>query len=196
MWCFPYGYKYLGFYGSSRADLPISEGVWQIWTIILDAGVQWNTSNEKSLLRNRAIAGFTTVLGVLFNATLTGFVVDGVKQKLDSFRSGKTQVHEWGHIVLVGWTDRTAAFIRETCLANESDGGGVIVVLAEDGKKTEVEEEFAVAARDIPMLGTRVIFRSGNPLKVESLRHASVHTAKCVVIMSVLENPKAADAQV
>jgi len=174
----------------------MSEGVWQIWTIILDAGIQWNTSNEKFLLPNRAIAGFTTVLGVLFNATLTGFVVDGVKQKLDSFRSGKTQVHEWGHIVLVGWTDRTAAFIRETCLANESDGGGVIVVLAEDGKKTEVEEEFAVAAWDIPMLGTRVIFRSGNPLKVESLRHASVHTAKCVVIMSVLENPKAADAQV
>lgn len=172
------------------------EGVWQIWTLILDAGVQWNTGNVKSLLPNRAIAGFTTVLGVLFNATLTGFVVDGVKQKLDSFRSGKTQVHEWGHIVLVGWTDRSAAFIEQTCLANESEGGGVIVVLADEGKKLEVEEEFAIAARGMPMHGTRVIFRAGSPLKVESLRHASVHTAKCVVIMSILENPRAADAQV
>ena len=41
-----------------------------------------------------------------------------------------------------------------------------------------------------------MIFRAGSPQKVESLKLVSATTARCVVLMSVLEDPQAADALV
>ena len=40
-------------------------------------------------------------------------MVDAVKQKLDWFRSGHSAVRETGHTVLIGWSDRSAAFIEQ-----------------------------------------------------------------------------------
>ena len=57
----------------NRNDLEMSEAVWQAWTLILDPGVQYNTR----FTPNRVVAGFTTVVGVFFAATMTGKVAFG-----------------------------------------------------------------------------------------------------------------------
>ena len=55
-------------------------------------------------------------------------------EKMSDLRKGKSAVKEWNHTLLIGWTDRSIAFIQQICLANESEGGGVIVVLSEEEK--------------------------------------------------------------
>jgi len=62
-------------------------------------------------------------------------VVDSVQAKMAELREGKSAVKEWNHTLLIGWTDRSIAFIEQICIANESSGGGVIVVLAEPSKE-------------------------------------------------------------
>jgi hypothetical protein len=61
--------------------------------------------------------------------------VDSVQKKMAELREGKSSVKEWNHTLLIGWTDRSIAFIEQICIANESSGGGVIVVLAEPSKE-------------------------------------------------------------
>lgn len=148
-------------------DLSMSEAIWQSWAIIMDPGIEFNAKNQP----NRVVAGITTVIGVLFAATLTGFVVDAVKQKLDRYRAGLVVVQEWDHIVLIGWTDRSVGFILQICIANKESGGTVIVVLAEQDK-LQMEREFNSTVSETDLRGSRVIFRSGNPQRIPSLHLA------------------------
>ncbi|KAL7547490.1 hypothetical protein ACHAWF_010782 [Thalassiosira exigua] len=83
-------------------------------------------------------------------------------------------------------------------LANESEGGGNIVVLASNDKE-EMEETLASALvsneNPLLLLGTEVIFRSGNPLLESELRRVSTQTARSIVSLSHEElDPDEADA--
>jgi hypothetical protein len=53
---------------------------------------------------------------------------------------GLSKVMESGHSLLLGWSDKTIPTIIELANANESEGGGVIVVLAEMDKQAMEEE--------------------------------------------------------
>ena len=54
--------------------------------------------------------------------------------------NGKTSVVEEGHFLLLGWTDKTISLILELIESMRSEGGGVIVILA-DEKKEDMEAE-------------------------------------------------------
>ena len=62
---------------------------------------------------------------------VAGLIVEAVTQKMQALRQGKTGVVESGHVVMLGWTDKSLLFIKEVVLANESEGGGVVCILAE-----------------------------------------------------------------
>ena len=98
---------------------------------------------------------------------MTGFIVDAVMEKMSDLRKGKSAVKEWNHTLLIGWTDRSIAFIQQICLANESEGGGVIVVLSEE-EKEKMEADLHATLRQRDLLGSKVVFRSGSPLSSRS----------------------------
>jgi len=75
----------------------------------------------------------------------------------------------WNHTVLIGWTENSTEFIRQIALANESAGGGVIAVLADEGKKQDAEHEFRRATKGADLMGTQIIFRGGSPQMISSL---------------------------
>jgi hypothetical protein len=134
-----------------------------------------------------------TLLGLVFAAVLTGFVVDAVMEKMNDLRKGKSAVKEWNHTLLIGWTDRSMAFIAQICIANESGGGGIIVVLAEQDKEA-MEAELASTLSERDLMGTKVVFRNGSPLSAFDLRRAACETARSVVIMAAGADHSSADA--
>ena len=99
---------------------------------------------------------------------------------------------------MLGWNDKSLSIIQQVALANESEGGGVIVVLAHDDKEElEAIVASAVVSNENPLrlLGTEVIFRSGNPLLESELRRVSIHTARSIVSLSLEDlDPDEADA--
>ena len=52
---------------------------------------------------------------------------------------GLGNVVEKDHSLILGWTSFTVQYILEICLANESEGGGVIVVLDDVDKEVVTE---------------------------------------------------------
>ena len=79
---------------------------------------------------------------------MLGFVVDGIRNMLDALKKGKSKVVERGHTLILGWTDRCPALIKEIALACESEGGGTICILAEQDRQVlEAEKDTYLSKR-------------------------------------------------
>jgi hypothetical protein len=121
--------------------------------------------------------------GILFFAVVIGFIIDAIQEKMESLKKGKSNVVEEGHTVMLGWNQLSVDFVREICDANESDGGGVIVVLS-DQDKQELERSFKLQMKRKELMGTKVVFRKGSVTNTSDLIKVAAHTARAVMILS------------
>ena len=75
-------------------------------------------------------------------------------------------------------SDKTLPILEELCNANESEGGGVIVILA-DMLKEEMEER--IEGEDMDLRGSIVVCRGGSPISMVELRKVCPQLS-CVVV--------------
>ncbi|KDO27252.1 hypothetical protein SPRG_07501 [Saprolegnia parasitica CBS 223.65] len=172
-------------------ELTVPEAIWEAWMYMTFPGAQ----REAVSWDHRAIAMIVSIIGILFFAVILGFVVDSVREKMDSLKKGKSNVVEENHTLLLGWTDKSIYLVKELCRANESEKGGVVVVLAEL-EKEELEAELHSHMHPDDFLGTKVVFRTGNPLLIVDLKKVSAHTARSIVIMATVGDADKSDAAV
>lgn len=165
---------------ASQPSMSFHEMVWQSWTFLGDAGSH-TALTETGL---RIIGVVMTLVGILYFSVIMGFVVDGIRDKMDSLKKGKSKVAEDKHTLMLGWTDKSISLIRQICLANASEKGGTIVVLAE-AEKEDLEAELASHLRPEELRGTNVIFRTGTPLLSVDLLKVAAHRARSIVIMAL-----------
>lgn len=85
--------------------------------------------------------------------------------------------------LMLGWTDKSISLIRQICLANASEKGGIIVVLAE-AEKEELEAELTSHLPPEELRGSKVIFRTGTPLLSVDLIKVAAHRARSIIIMA------------
>lgn len=129
------------------------------------------------------MALFISLGGIVFFAIIIGFVVDAIQEKMESLKKGRSNVVESGHTVMLGWTPFSVAFILELCDANSSDGGGTIVVLAEK-EKEDLEIEFFMQVKRKQLLGSNIVFRSGNPMTSSDLLKVSCPAASSILCLA------------
>jgi len=129
-------------------------------------------------LSERAISLAISLGGVLVTAILLGLISDAIGEYMDGLREGRSDVVEAGHTLILGRSDKLCQVIWQVALANDSEGGGVVVVLADDGEKNEVEAEVAELEEERGGLrGTRVVVRTGSPLVPADLRKVRLAAA-------------------
>jgi hypothetical protein len=155
------------------------ECLWTAWTYLADPG----THSVEESMGARAIAGFISLTGIFFFATVLGFVTNNVAVKLDALKTGKSVVVERGHILVLGWTDRCPALLREIALACESEGGGTVVVLAEEEKQV-LETELDGHLSKADLRGLDVVFRHGSPMVLKDLETVSAGQARAIIVLA------------
>lgn len=165
------------------------ECVWQAWTFMADGG----THARVWLTTERLVSCAITLGGIFYFSSILGVCVDIIREKMDGLRQGKSRIIESNHTLILGWTEKTVHIIEELCKANESEGGGVVAVLAQ-ASKSQMELEFDIQLPVIYRRGTRVIFRSGSPLVMGDLLRVSVHSSRAIIILSSTGNADSADA--
>ncbi|EQC25060.1 hypothetical protein, variant 1 [Saprolegnia diclina VS20] len=154
-----------------------ANAAWRVWTYMADTGSQ----NEAVEWPERAVALCATLLGFAYFAVVVGFVVDAIREKMEVLKEGRSQVVELGHTLMLGWSDKSLSFLKEICNANESEGGGTVVVLAEDHKE---ELEALIDTQLTKRLGTRIIIRHGSPLIMADLLRVGAPHARSICVMS------------
>jgi ion channel POLLUX/CASTOR len=166
--------------GATSQALIVSptDAFWMSWTFVADPGTHVTVQG----LLPRIVSVVITLGGFFSFAMLVGLIAEGIGQRVDELKKGRSRVVESGHTLVLGWSDKVLSLIREIAIANESEGGGVIVVLGEN-EKGEMEE--AVADGLIGDLrGTMVVCRTGSPLQVVDLDKAGARTARSIIVVA------------
>jgi hypothetical protein len=114
-----------------------------LWATLGGLGIESSLYDDTGSVLERFISIFISLGGVLVTAMLLGLISDAIGEYMDGLRQGRSDVIESGHTLILGRSDKLMEVIRQLSLANESEGGGVVVVLNETGKE-EVEAEVCI----------------------------------------------------
>ena len=165
-----------------------AQGMWTAWTFMADPGT--HATARGPLVR--FVAASVSLVGIFLFAACLGLVVEAIQKKMKDLEAGLSRVVESDHSLVLGFTDKTVNVIEELALANDSDGGGVIVVLA-DVPKAKMEGELQIQAPQLR--GTKVVFRSGSPMLVHDLAKVGADKARSILILANSGDPDKADAE-
>jgi len=167
------------------SDSPMSfpEAAWEGMMRTLDAGTMGGDEGWGF----RFVMFFVTVGGVLFVSALIGIINNGLEDKLDELRKGRSLVLENDHTLILGWSPQVFTIISELALANESRKSGAVIVVLADQDKVEMED--AIRERVPDTKNTKVICRSGSPIDLADLEIANPHQARSIIILAEGSDP-------
>ncbi|XP_047977572.1 ion channel CASTOR-like isoform X2 [Salvia hispanica] len=189
-------------------DDSLADSLWLSWTYIADSGNHANSEGFGSRLVSVSIS----FGGMLIFAMMLGLVSDAISEKFDSLRKGRSEVVERDHTLILGWSDKLVSsrivcpklkrkpltfmllgsLLNQLAIANESLGGGTVVVMAEHDKE---EMELDIGKMEFDFRGTSVICRSGSPLILADLKKVSVSKARAIVVLAEDGNADQSDAR-
>ncbi|XP_057514770.1 ion channel CASTOR-like isoform X2 [Actinidia eriantha] len=169
-------------------DDSLADCLWLSWTFVADSG---NHANSEGI-GPRLVSVSISFGGMLVFAMMLGLVSDAISEKLDSLRKGRSEVVEQNHTLILGWSDKLGSLLNQLVIANESLGGGIIVVMAERDKE---EMELDIAKMEFDFRGTSVICRSGSPLILADLKKVSVSKARAIIVLAEDGNADQSDAR-
>lgn len=142
----------------------------------------------------RTVSTLLTVAGyVLFLGALIAIMTQWLQAALRRLENGLTPIADRDHIVVLGWTSRTATIVRELLLSTEQVERFLrllgrrslsVVVLAE-----EVDAELQQDLRERVGEAWRsdsVLLRSGTPLRPEHLRRVAADDAAALILPAPL----------
>ncbi|KAL5784245.1 hypothetical protein ACOSQ2_006637 [Xanthoceras sorbifolium] len=169
-------------------DDVLDDCLWLSWTYVADSG---NHANSEGI-GPRLVSVSISFGGMLIFAMMLGLVSDSISEKLDSLRKGRSEVVEQNHTLILGWSDKLGSLLNQLAIANESLGGGMVVVMAERDKE---EMELDIAKMEFDFKGTSVICRSGSPLILADLKKVSVSKARAIIVLAEDGNADQSDAR-
>ena len=122
-----------------------------------------------------------TIGGLIIVASLIGIISGAFDSKVEELRKGRSKVLEKDHTLILGWSSKVFPIVSEICIANESRGRSVIVVLAD---KDKVEMEDAIRAEVGKTGKTKVICRTGDPMNLTDLEISNPQTARSIILIA------------
>ena len=128
-----------------------------------------------------------TMGGIFIVSALIGIINNGLEDKLDELRKGRSVVLESDHTLILGWSPQVFTIISELILANESRKSGAVIVVMADQDKVEMED--AINERIPEAKNTRIICRSGSPIDLTDLEISSPHSARSIIILAEGNDP-------
>ncbi len=152
------------------------EDFWQSLLRMLDTGtmaadVGWG---------RRILALVITIFGVLVAGTLIGIIANGVEDRIDLMRRGRSVVIESDHLVVLGLSERMPVVVNQLVLANAMRADSTIVVLSEGDPATLRDEVRRLTPN---LLGTRLVFRCGDPTRRDDLALVRLASARAVIVL-------------
>lgn len=157
--------------------LDFIESTWQSLMRALDSGAVGGDAGWEF----RAVAFVVTLGGIFILSTLIGVLGNGIQNKLEDLRKGRSVVIEKEHTLILGWSSKIFTIISELVIANENQKNPRIVILA-DKDKVEMEDE--IRSKIDNLKNTKVICRSGVPNDMADLNIANPHAAKSIIVLA------------
>merc|ERR1711981_1468726 len=169
----------------------VSEMVWMCWGQ-LGGKAPKAMDPDGALWPTRLVRTFAAFANMFAFSLIVGFVKSGLKGMLKSIKMGKGRVLEKGFSMVIGWNDRVLPLCEQICMANESNSGDIIVVMAPKSKPN-MDDFFMDNIED--KLGSTIITRKGDPINPNDLMKCAAPYARSIVVLSQGDDADEADAQ-
>ncbi len=170
--------------GNAPNDESLFELAWMGLLRTLDSGTMGGDTGSVFFLFMMLVVTFG---GIFVVSALIGIINNGLEDKLDELRKGRSAVLENEHTLILGWSPQIFNIISELVLANENRKSGAVVVVLADRDKVEMQDEIDERIPDTK--NTRVICRSGSPIDLTDLEIASPHSARSIIILPEGSDP-------
>jgi voltage-gated potassium channel Kch len=123
-----------------------------------------------------------TIGGILIVSSLIGVLTTGLEKQIARLRKGRAPLFVRDHTIVLGWSEQVVfTVVSELVKANRSKRRSVVAVVA-DQDKIYMEDQIRARVGDTGR--TRVICRTGSPLKRTDLELVSPSTARSIVVVS------------
>ncbi|WP_396445808.1 potassium transporter TrkA [Actinomadura sp.] len=152
--------------------------VWRSLLRTLDPGTMGDDTGTGPFL---ALMLLSTIGGIFIVSSLIGVLTTGLEAKIGELRKGRSRIVEQGHTVLLGWSEQVFTVVAELVEANQGKRRSCVAILA---NRDKVEMEEAIRARVGDLGRTRIVCRTGDPLKVADLDLVSPGTARSILIVT------------
>ncbi|MFG1975393.1 TrkA C-terminal domain-containing protein [Nonomuraea fuscirosea] len=152
-----------------------------LWIALMHALTPSRVASDKGSIGYMAVMFAGSLGGLFIVSMLVGLLSNGLKQKVDRLRRGRSRIVESGHTVVLGWSDQMFTIVTELVKAQASQKGSVIAVLA-DRDKLAMEEDIREHVGDLGR--TRLVCRTGRPTEPRDLDLMNLAAARSVVVLS------------
>ncbi|WP_113700152.1 CASTOR/POLLUX-related putative ion channel [Nonomuraea lactucae] len=152
-----------------------------LWIALMHALTPGKLASDKGSIAYMAVMFAGSLGGLFIVSMLVGLLSNGLREKADRLRRGRSRIVEKGHTVVLGWSDQVFTIVSELVKAQASHPGSVIAVLAERDK-LDMEEQIREHVGDLGR--TRVVCRSGRPTEPRDLTLMNLAGACSVVVLS------------
>ena len=152
-----------------------------MWIALMHALTPSKVASDKGSVAYMAVMFAGSLGGIFVVSMLVGLLSNGLKQKVDRLRRGRSRIVESGHTVVLGWSDQVFTIVAELAKAHASQPGSVIAVLAERDKLA-MEEDIRENIGDLGR--TRLVCRTGRPTESRDLNLMNLAAARSVVVLS------------
>jgi len=161
----------------TEGGLDFVEAAWESLMRTLDSGTMGGDTGTGY----RLVMLGVTLGGIFVVSALIGVLNNGLEDKMEELRKGRSKVIESNHTIILGWSDQIFSIISELVLANANQPDACIVIMG-DKDKVEMEEEIGDRVSDTGR--TRIVCRSGTPIDLNDLDIVSLNTARAIVILA------------
>lgn len=163
--------------GGDDGESPsLLHNVWQSFNHTLDAGTLSGDSGSVLFIFLMAIV---TIFGLFITSMLIGIISNGISDKVESLRKGRSIVVEEGHTIVLGFDQIAIGIIRQLVAANANQPRACVVVM-DDRDKTEMEDAIHEALGRTGR--TRVVCRSGRIDSLSDIAILSPQTCKAIIV--------------
>ncbi|MEO3803851.1 TrkA C-terminal domain-containing protein [Nonomuraea sp. B1E8] len=152
-----------------------------LWIALMHALSPGKISSDEGSTAYMTVMFAGSLGGIFIVSMLVGLLSNGLKQKVDRLRKGRSRIVESGHTVVLGWSDQIFTIVAELSKAQASQRSSVIAILAERDK-LEMEDQIREQAGDLGR--TRVVCRTGRPTEPHDLDLMNLAAARSVVVLS------------
>ncbi|MET7326681.1 TrkA C-terminal domain-containing protein [Nonomuraea sp. NPDC005650] len=152
-----------------------------LWISLMHALSPLKIASDKGSVAYLTVMFAGSLGGLFIVSILVGLLSNGLKQKVDRLRRGRSRIVESGHTVVLGWSDQVFTIVAELVKAQASQKRSVIAVLAEHDK-LDMEEAIREHVGDLGR--TRLVCRTGRPTEPRDLALMNLASARSVVVLS------------
>ena len=162
------------------------DAVWWAFLRLSDPGY---LGDDQGALK-RTVATVITILGyVLFMGALVAIMTQWLHASIAKLESGLTPISKNGHILILGWTNRTPAIVREILTSGtrlkrflkylERGGLHIVILAPEVGPQLTVELKEELGEYWNPR---KITLRSGIPIRPEDLKRVDCLHASVIIL--------------